>query len=82
MPQIDSPALKHNANVLLLYTCAIRFLVSQILYVKTSCSVVMVLESEDSSEQVFEKLPDHGFSDKVAYEIWYWYHHDTVNIKR
>ena len=39
----------------------------------------MVLDSADSSEQVFEKLGDHGFSDKVVYEIWYWYHYDTAN---
>ena len=42
----------------------------------------MVLDSADSSEQVFEKLGDHGFSDKVVYEIWYWYHYDTANVKR
>jgi N-acetyl-gamma-glutamylphosphate reductase len=49
---------------------------------KLWCSVVMVLDIEESSEEVFEKLADHGFSDKAVYEIWYWYHYDTANTKR
>jgi hypothetical protein len=49
---------------------------------RLNVGVVMVLNSKDSSELIFEKLHAHGFSNKVVYEIWYWYHFDTANVKR
>jgi hypothetical protein len=42
----------------------------------------MMPDSKESPELVFKKLTTHGFSDKVVYEIWFWYHYDKANAKR
>jgi hypothetical protein len=36
--------------------------------------------SSQKSEQVFSKLTDHGYSEKVAEAIWRWYH-PSMSIK-
>jgi hypothetical protein len=34
----------------------------------------MPKQSSQKSEQVFSKLPDYGYSEKVVTLIWQWYH--------
>jgi hypothetical protein len=29
---------------------------------------------DNDAERVFDTLPDSGYSDKVSYLIWLWYH--------
>ena len=34
----------------------------------------MIRDSKNKSEQIFSKLPNYGYSEKVAELIWRWYH--------
>jgi len=46
----------------------------QNVYMKLIIGEIMIPQSTQKSEQVFSKLPDYGYSQKVAEAIWQWYH--------
>jgi hypothetical protein len=49
-------------------------LASEHLYEKLDNEENMIPNNGYKSDQVFRKLPELGYSEKVAEEIWRWYH--------